>query len=333
MQDQGSSWARAPPRDLGPKPREEANEWDGVYNAIPSFQPELVSAPELRQKARSSGYGKEVPRIQRVDLGPDDKRPWDQEPEPTFRPELPENELRKAARSSGYGKQLPPKKEVQPESPSFKPELRRSSSGKKMASSVSSSGYGKVAASPSRPSSAPTATFRPQMPKSRLRDSVKSSSYGTVPAQARPVTAPGRNAGSFDATPSKPKYVPRYSLLADRSDKEVYPEERQPVKEFVLDGLYTTTTRSRFEDSFGAGDFKPSPHQEYVCGMWQGELLPSSFAASSSKRRSRFPFLILGNCATPWRRAATPRLSRPRRLDPNPGSPKRASRLTVPAPC
>ncbi|EGD82794.1 hypothetical protein PTSG_03445 [Salpingoeca rosetta] len=264
MTDRESSWALAPERGLDQLEREEPNEWDGIYNEVPTFEPDLMSSPELRTRARSSGYGKSVPVVKRVVLEPNDLRPWEEVP--TFKPELQESPIRKSAPSSNYGRAIPTRKEVAPEIPKFKPEIQRSPSAQRQFSTVKSSGYGRVSAAVSRPSSAPSLKFRPQMPKSKLRQSVKSSGYGRVlPDAKRPSSAP-RRSNSMDTSTTPSKFVPRYSLLMDRSDKEAAEDAKNKETEegeFVLDGLSSVNSRSKLELSFGLPpNHTPSPKQK-----------------------------------------------------------------------
>lgn len=78
------------------------------FDEIPPFRPELASDAAVRQRVRSSGYGRKTASPpKRVEIQ-DGVRPWEEKP--TFKPNLTFNEesekLRKNARSSGYGKSV-----------------------------------------------------------------------------------------------------------------------------------------------------------------------------------------------------------------------------------
>eukprot|EP00043_Microstomoeca_roanoka_P018981 m.207897 g.207897 ORF g.207897 m.207897 type:complete len:471 (+) comp16921_c1_seq3:409-1821(+) len=263
MTDRESSWALAPERGIDKLEKEEPNEWDGIYHEVPTFEPDLMSNSALRERAQSSKYGKSIPVVKRVVLDPNDLRPWEEVP--TFKPQLEQSPLRETAKSSSYGKVIPVRVEKPPETPTFKPEIKRTNSATKMLVSAKSSAYGRVLASPIRPSSAPSLSFRPDMPKSRLRSTVKSSGYGRVlPDTKRPNSAstPRRSNSGMDTSSTPTKFVPRYSLLLDRSDKDKKEEELDDKPQFVLDGMATTTSRSKLELSFGLpATHTPSPKQ------------------------------------------------------------------------
>ena len=268
MQDRESSWALAPERGIERLEREEPNEWDGIYHEVPTFEPDLISSPEARARARSSKYGSQVPVVRRVVLEDNDLRPWEETP--TFKPQLVDSPLRKQAQSSKYGKALPMRKEVAPEQPKFKPEIKRPPSAQRQYEQVKSSGYGRVPASPGsgRPSSAPQLAFRPKLPKSKLRQSVKSSGYGRVTPESKRAHAGRRRSDGFDTSADRRPYVPRYSLLTDRSDQEAAEKEKEREREepqFVLDGVQSFNSRSKLELAFGLpANHTPSPKQKSV---------------------------------------------------------------------
>lgn len=216
-----------------------------TWEEIPTFAPELSSDPKIREKVRSSGYGSEKVVVKKVVLEDNDIRPWQEVP--TFTPELVPSTLRESARSSGYGSVIPEIKKPEPETPAFKPEIKRSSVGEQVYESAKSSAYGRVLATPPRPSSAPQPAFRPELPKSTLRESARSSGYGKVLPQSRPSTAPGNEENGSPRT----KYVPRYTLLADRSDKQQQQTPSKPEKDFVLDGVAMTSQRHPIHGGFG----------------------------------------------------------------------------------
>lgn len=266
MQDKQSPWALAPPRDLDKIEKVDPPEWDSSFREIPTFQPELVSAPDLREKAKSSGYGKVVPTIQRADRDPNDLRPGEEEP--PFKPQLPRDAKRDRAHSSSYGKVLAASPKPKDEGkPSFRPEIKRSSISEQVFKQAKSSAYGKVLAEAPRPQSAPTSPFRPQLPPNKLRQQAQSSAYGKVLPASRPTTANGEEGRpAFDSSPIKANFVPRYSVLADRSHRESLSSTTSaPERDFVLDGVHVTSTRPRFVDTFGLPkSHKPSPSQLYV---------------------------------------------------------------------
>lgn len=71
-----STWALAPERGLELGPKEEPQEWDNVWNDPPTFQPEMLSDPDIRAKVKSSGYGTEQVTVARVELEDTELRPW-----------------------------------------------------------------------------------------------------------------------------------------------------------------------------------------------------------------------------------------------------------------
>ena len=241
-QGRESSWALAPPRTLHVLEKEEATEWDGV-NEQPTFRPELVSAPELRAKARSSGYGKSTIIKEKCYLDDNDIRPWHEVP--TFRPELPEDAKRAAARSSGYGREPVVVVRKEPESPKFQPTFARASSAQKVYSSAKSSGYGKRTAEMPRPKSAPAPTFRPRLnSNSGLRSSVKSSQYGKKVPPPKERSAPES---------PKPDYVSAYTLLRDKGEPPQPVVEDERTKGWVLDCVRSSAAKPKLVGAF------PSP--------------------------------------------------------------------------
>lgn len=136
-----------------------------------TFHPDLISNPELRDKARSSGYGVVVPKVEKLVLEANDLRPWEEPP--TFRPALVSNaEQREKARSSHYGVALPQKKQAESPAPSFQPELvtHTSKVSSPWAEKARSSKYGREAATVTPPPQAPQPSFKPEMPKSAYRE-------------------------------------------------------------------------------------------------------------------------------------------------------------------
>lgn len=246
-----SAWAMAPDRGIDILEKEEFNQWDSMWEDPPSFQPELISAPELREKVRSSGYGDADVTVNRVELEKEELRPWQEVP--TFQPEVQACPIRDNAKSSNYGEIIPTVPVLVPEKPTFQPVMERSQSGTKIFAASRSSGYGKNTAPARRPMTAPSLDFKPVVSKCKVRERVTSSRYGKVTARSpnRPSTAPSG---------AKRAYVPRYTLAADQSPKEAEKELDERQKGFVLDCVRTTKT-----GGIGLGYFpltpksKPSP--------------------------------------------------------------------------
>eukprot|EP00049_Salpingoeca_infusionum_P017922 m.354972 g.354972 ORF g.354972 m.354972 type:complete len:484 (-) comp17146_c0_seq1:387-1838(-) len=263
--DRPSSWAVAPERGLDTVAYEEGSEWEMVTEDH-TFQPELVSAPEVRMRARSSGYGTAVPETKpRVDRDPKEVEAETAQEELTFQPKLVPSKLRTSVKSSGYGKKAVVRSEKVPEKPSFKPEMQRTASAKKMLKSIKSSAYGKKTASPQRPQTAPATTFRPRLPKSDLRKSVKSSGYGKRSVEVRPRVSSG-NANGFDTSSPRPTYQSRYTLLADRADPPDANEEPEKNGDFILDGMLHASTRTKFHEHFPLAKHVESPQQKKLKG-------------------------------------------------------------------
>eukprot|EP00911_Craspedida_sp_UC1_P002692 UC1_evm1s1977 len=237
-----SSWAMSPARDLGPIEKEPITDWD-LLEEPPSFQPELVSDPEVRAKVRSSGYGSSKVTVTRIELEDDELRPWHKEP--TFKPKLvSDKSIRKAAQASGYGKKVPEKKTKKAPRPDFKPKPVRSSTGRKLIKETQSSGYGKVAALPPRPKTAPSLRFRPKINKKAAFKGTNSSGYGKIAAESPAVRRPQSSLG----TRSNHAFVARYSLAGDRShqqSREAHPRE----KGFRLD-CHAVAAKPVHADSF-----------------------------------------------------------------------------------
>eukprot|EP00055_Hartaetosiga_balthica_P007106 m.24022 g.24022 ORF g.24022 m.24022 type:complete len:507 (-) comp5606_c0_seq2:380-1900(-) len=261
--DQPSSWALAPDRGLHKLQKEDLSEWDGIYNEVPSFQPELMSSPEHRQKARSSGYGIDVPVVKKVVLKDDDLRPWEEQP--TFKPELAPSKERTKARSSKYGKKIPIRKEKEPELPTFKPEVNRPKTAQKAYKHARSSGYGRRLIEAKKPKNAETYSFRPKLSSSvKLRSQAKSSKYGKKPIVSRSVSAnasfaTGKN--GFDTSASTPQYIPRYTLLSDKSHEDPL-KIKEPESDdggFVLDGTRFSNSYSKLHNSFPQADMFTPP--------------------------------------------------------------------------
>jgi len=275
--DKPSPWALAPPRDVDKLPTEDSEFYDSTVKEAPTFVPELISSPDLREKAKSSGYGKVIATPPKPPQKPE-------EPEPPFAPQLPPDPKRELAHSHGYGKVLaeaPKPKEEQ--LPPFKPEIKRQSYSDQIFKGAKSSAYGKVTAQAPRPKSAPTSPFKPQMPPSKLRESAASHAYGKVVPQSRPTTA---NADSRGPGAIKAKYVPRYSLHADHSDRQAEkstPSTPTGSKDFILDGVYANLARPRFVDTFGFSEFKLSPQQKEL----RAKSASHQYGVASPQRKPR----------------------------------------------
>ncbi len=89
-----SSWAKAPPRGLEPirvehKEHYGDSRWEDMY--LPDFEPDISFTKSVREKAKSSQYGKLIPVV---------VRPEKVEEIPDFTPRLPKetSELREKVR-------------------------------------------------------------------------------------------------------------------------------------------------------------------------------------------------------------------------------------------
>lgn len=240
-----SSWVHGPDRGLAPVVKAED---DSPLPPDATFHPELVSSPQLRDKARSSAYGSVVPKIEKVVLEDNDLRPWEEPP--TFRPELGPSELREKARSSSYGTAVPQKVAREAPTPSFKPELvtQTSKVSVQWSERARSSKYGSEVAKVSPPPPPPKPSFQPEFPKSAHREkynsAVTSSKYGQVAATPprgvaeRPSTAPAREASLHDLRDSSKRPQTAGTRGTEEGRKFVDPcEERAKEGGFVLDGV------------------------------------------------------------------------------------------------
>ena len=100
----------------------------------------MISSPDLREKVRSSGYGKAIPVKAPTEIAPSDLEIEEQK-QLTFAPNMVGSKKKRAAvTSSGYGKAVPAKKEVVKELPTFQPDT---SATKNKTKKVTSNGYGK----------------------------------------------------------------------------------------------------------------------------------------------------------------------------------------------
>lgn len=234
-----SSWVHGPDRGLHPVAKDE----DAPLPPDTTFNPELMSNPQLREKARSSGYGSVVPKVEKVVLEPNDLRPWEEPP--TFRPALPESELRAKASSSNYGVAIPQRKELQAPSPSFQPEpiTAKSKVSAEWTGKARSSKYGQETAKVSPPPPPPKHTFTPELPKSSSREkyssTVTSSKYGHVlPATPeRPSTAPSREVSAEDVLSKRPQTAGARSKEPEQPFVDPL-DERAKDGGFVLDGVH-----------------------------------------------------------------------------------------------
>ena len=168
-----SAWVYGPDRGLYPVVK---NEDDSPLPPETTFHPDItISSTELRDKARSSGYGVVVPKIEKIVLEANDLRPWEEQP--SFRPDMPPSEARERARSSNYGSVLPQKKAVEAATPTFQPELVTHTSRVSSAWSekARSSKYGSVTATVPPSSPPPKPAFQPEFPKSSFREKYSTS--------------------------------------------------------------------------------------------------------------------------------------------------------------
>lgn len=166
-----SAWVSGPDRGLHPVQKDEGT-------PVPpdaTFQPELMSSPDIRNKAKSSAYGTVVPKTEKVVLEKNDLRPWEEQP--TFKPELPDSDLRSKARSSSYGVAVPTKDAPTAPSPSFKPELvtQTSKLSLQWSEKARSSKYGVQAAAASPTAPAPAPSFTPEIKTTTFREKYQSS--------------------------------------------------------------------------------------------------------------------------------------------------------------
>jgi hypothetical protein len=265
------------------------SEWDGVFTEIPSFQPELISAPELRAKVRSSGYGTAVAEAKpRVDRDPNE--PTEQDlAEMTFQPNLTPSKLRTSAKSSGYGKKLPIRHEKEPETPPFRPQIARTGPSSKWYNSARSSKYGRKTAEAPRPKTAPAPSFRPRLSVKSRTSSVKSSGYGKQAVPPRPNSAAASRSNGFDSSPAKQKYVSRYTLLKDRPEM---PEPEPEDTGFKLDGVATVNSMSRLHEAF--------PLEPHTPGSTQSKL-------KQKARSSHYGIVLPEQALRPEQPAVEPR--------------------------
>jgi len=199
--DARSPWAKAPERGLSrlesPKLTFEAAGSDDEDKPDPTaglFSPKMMSSPSLRNKVRSSGYGRETvtpsDQVERTFRTREEK----EIEQATFKPNLKYGaSLRAQTKSAGYGKELPQPKQKVPPPPraSFKPKTTFGAAQARLKKQAPSNNYGKEAASKPKAKAPPKPSFAPNMGTSaksrKLRAQAPSKTYLAAPAE-RPAT-------------------------------------------------------------------------------------------------------------------------------------------------
>jgi len=210
MATNSSPWAKGPDRGL-----KSTNAKAGLLPQAPGgrqlFSPAMMSDATVREKVRSSGYG-----VDKVDY----KRP---EPtvhtleqkeleKATFKPDLEKyrtgKKLRQQAHSTGYGKDIPAARDTpEPPKPSFKPEVAVGREARKLKESAPSSGYGRDMPKPKEIPTGPKLPFKPNLDLSASQRKMRKAAPSGTYLQERPKTAPAKS--------NKPSVL-RHTLAEDK---------------------------------------------------------------------------------------------------------------------
>lgn len=187
------------------------------------FTPEMISSPDLRQKVKSSGYGKQTPVAVPKEIVPSDQELADAK-ELTFKPNMGKSKQRSAVTSSGYGKTVAPSKELlAEEAPTFTPDTAVTQKARKKATG---SNYGKSTPEPKTVSAGQYApTFKPKMDFGKKGEKLRKAAQPRLLEPARPKTAPA-------AVDAKPRAPLRYTLAADHSSEPAEKEIEGPGFDF-----------------------------------------------------------------------------------------------------
>lgn len=195
------------------------------------FQPLLISSPEYRNKARSSAYGKNT-AVKRETAAVQALRQEKEELVKSFS-FTPDTSVTKTARakstSSGYGKAIAsPKKLLQGEKPTFKPDDTVTSKTAKQKAVAASSSYGQVIPTKKKLVDTNAPTFTPKMDVSKKGDKLRQSTQSRHKETPRPKTAPANDGVS------RPTRLMLYTLAADKTDAA---QQEDFGTEFDLSGL------------------------------------------------------------------------------------------------
>lgn len=189
-----------------------------------SFKPEMISSPDLRQKVKSSGYGRHTPVAIPKEIAPTDQQIAETK-ELTFKPNMGiTSKKRIAVTSSGYGKTVAAPKELVTESaPTFMPDMTLTQKATKKAVG---SGYGKATPEPKKVNAEQYApSFTPNMDFGKKGEKLRKVAQARLLEPARPKTAPA-------AVDAKPRAPLRYTLAADHSAEPAEKEIEGPGFDF-----------------------------------------------------------------------------------------------------
>lgn len=242
-----TAWVLGPDRGLTNQEKERVEDWP-KYEPVPTFVPEMISDPTVREKVNSSAYGEKIPAprppAEEIDIVEERQK---------HIPDMNCSEaavaLRQKINSHAYGEKTPEvRAPVEAPQPTFTPEIVRSKEGEKLIQVAVSTHYGTVIPAPPAIREPELPSFRPDLNVSHeaalLREKAPSHKYGVEVPAVRPQTAP--------ASSDRPHYERMYTLLEDRSDKP----ERPKSPEFILDATRAAHSNHNLVSPFKA---KPLP--------------------------------------------------------------------------
>jgi len=245
MATNSSPWAKGPDRGL------KSNAKAGLLPEAPGgrqlFSPALMSDATVREKVRSSGYGVDKVEYKRAEAQVHTLEQKEME-KATFKPDMEKyrtgKKLRKQAQSTGYGKDVPASRETpEPPKPSFKPEVAVGREARKLKKSAPSSGYGRDMPKPKEVPAAPKLPFKPNLDLSASMRKMRKNAPSGTYLQERPKTAPAKS--------TKPSML-RHTLAEDKGAPTHEPH-RDVGPGFIL----TTADRVKTSAEINNGTFPP----------------------------------------------------------------------------